>query len=236
MAFCIYCGQELAKGARFCSNCGAAVDGEDSSSQRKTVYEGSLHKCPNCGEILNSFVSNCPVCGYEIRDTGEVSSVEQLAAKLERLEAQRPPTQKTSVLAKAFGLGTLQGIDEQKIDLIKNFPIPNTKEDILDFIVLAAANIDLDSYGPGGFFEASKIPDPTSRKISDAWLAKLEQADQKAEIMFGQTQEYISVRNVYENKKKKIKWRKRRPMIVLFATLGAFLLIDLLLILSLSGK
>lgn len=41
----------------------------------------------------------------------------------------------------------MQSIDEQKIDLIRNFSIPNTKEDVLEFIVLAAANIDLKVYG-----------------------------------------------------------------------------------------
>ena len=58
MAFCINCGQELAEGAKFCANCGKAVTGENTTSQRKTVYEGNLHKCPNCGEVLNSFVTN----------------------------------------------------------------------------------------------------------------------------------------------------------------------------------
>lgn len=66
MAFCINCGQELAEGAKFCANCGKAVTGESTISQRKTVYEGNLHKCPNCGEVLNSFVTNCPTCGHEI--------------------------------------------------------------------------------------------------------------------------------------------------------------------------
>lgn len=84
MAFCINCGQELAEGAKFCANCGKAVTGEKTTSQGKTVYEGNLHKCPNCGEVLNSFVTNCPTCGHEIRDTQGVSSVRQLAIKLEQ--------------------------------------------------------------------------------------------------------------------------------------------------------
>ena len=36
MAFCINCGQELAEGAKFCANCGKAVTGESTISQRKT--------------------------------------------------------------------------------------------------------------------------------------------------------------------------------------------------------
>ena len=56
MAFCINCGQELTEGAKFCANCGKVVNGENPTPQRKTVYEGQIHKCPNCGEVLGAFV------------------------------------------------------------------------------------------------------------------------------------------------------------------------------------
>lgn len=46
MAFCINCGQELAEGAKFCASCGNAVDASQNGAkeQRKTVYDGELHK------------------------------------------------------------------------------------------------------------------------------------------------------------------------------------------------
>lgn len=237
MAFCINCGQELAEGAKFCANCGKAVTSENTTSQRKTVYEGNLHKCPNCGEVLNSFVTNCPTCGHEIRDTLGVSSVRQLAMKLEQLEAKRPQKKGTNIFAQTFGGGVqLQSIDEQKIDLIRNFSIPNTKEDVLEFIVLAAANIDLKVYGlDSGRYQ---MLDPARRELSDAWLSKLEQADQKAEIMFGQTQEYISMRNVYEKKMKAIKRAKYQIVWLLVGVFGGiFLMLGfVLLILALTGS
>ena len=237
MAFCINCGQELAEGAKFCANCGKAVNGENPTTQRKTVYEGQIHKCPNCGEVINSFVSNCPACGYEIRDAQGVSSVRQLAMKLEQLEAKRPPKKGINIFAQTFGGGVqLQSIDEQKIDLIKNFSIPNTKEDVLEFIVLAAANIDLKVYG----LDSSRYQmlDPARRELSDAWLAKLEQADQKAEIMFGHTQEYLSMRNVYENKMKAIKKQKLQIVWLLVGTFGGIFLMFgfILMILALTGS
>ena len=236
MAFCINCGQELADGAKFCANCGKAVTGENAPSQRKTVYEGNLHKCPNCGEVLNSFVTNCPTCGHEIRDAKGVSSVRQLAIKLEQLEAKRPPKKGTNIFAQAFGGGTqLQSIDEQKIGIIRNFSIPNTKEDVLEFIVLAAANIDLKVYGlDSGRYQ---MLDPARRELSDAWLAKLEQADQKAEIMFGHTQEYLSMRNVYENKLKAIKKQKLKIVWLVVGILGGYIFVALfiLLIIALAG-
>ena len=106
MAFCINCGQELAEGAKFCANCGKAVN-NSATTQRKTVYDGELHKCPNCGELLNSFVTNCPTCGYELRSVKTNSPVNELAKKIE----------KTTSVA-------------EQIELITNFYVPNTREDI----------------------------------------------------------------------------------------------------------
>lgn len=53
MAFCMNCGQEIPNGAKFCSNCGTATgEIKVETSERKTTYDGELHKCPNCGELL----------------------------------------------------------------------------------------------------------------------------------------------------------------------------------------
>ena len=160
MAFCINCGQELAEGAKFCANCGKAVN-NTSTNQRKTVYDGELHKCPNCGERLDSFVTICPSCGYELRGARVTSVVNDLAQKLERTESV-----------------------EQKIDLIRNFYIPNTKEDIYEFFILATSNMNSDSYAV------------------EAWYAKLEQAYQKAKLSFGNAPEFQYLSQLYNKAKK----------------------------------
>lgn len=168
MAFCINCGQELAEGAKFCANCGKAVS-NNSTTQRKTVYDGELHKCPNCGELLNSFVTNCPSCGYELRSVKTNSPVEALAKKIE----------------KAASL-------DEKIELIANFYIPNTKEDIYDFFILAVSNLEDNWYD-----------------TDDAWRAKLEQAYHKAKLTFGNTPEFAYLEQLYTKTRKKITKRER---------------------------
>ena len=84
MAFCSNCGYKLSEGSNFCNNCGAAVNLEvhNNFEKRKTTYEGEIHKCPNCGEILDAFVTVCPTCGYELRGAKVTSVVNELAQKL----------------------------------------------------------------------------------------------------------------------------------------------------------
>lgn len=97
--FCPYCGTKLDNGARFCKNCGNPIDYntekmqkeqyKENTSQRKYIYDGFIHKCPNCGEVLESFSANCPTCGMELRSTKVTSSVREFALKLEAIEARR---------------------------------------------------------------------------------------------------------------------------------------------------
>ncbi len=44
-------------------------------SKRRITYDGEIHKCPNCGEVINSFVSICPACGFELNGKNVASSL-----------------------------------------------------------------------------------------------------------------------------------------------------------------
>lgn len=88
MAFCINCGQELADGAKFCANCGKAVNDSNSTEQRKTVYDGVIHKCPNCGEVLTSFLANCPACGFEFNTKKVNSSLTEFIEEINECDRQ----------------------------------------------------------------------------------------------------------------------------------------------------
>ena len=167
MAFCTNCGQELTEGAKFCSNCGMTTNNtpNNMSSQRKTVFEGELHKCPNCGEVLESFVSRCPACGVELRNVGVSNSVKDFFVKIGQVT-----------------------VNEEKVTLIRNFPISNTKEDIFEFIIFASTNVK---------GEADK-------SVFNAWMAKFEQCYQKAELLFGNDSDFERIKKIYEQTNKTI--------------------------------
>ncbi|WP_293973941.1 zinc ribbon domain-containing protein [uncultured Ruminococcus sp.] len=175
MAFCSNCGYKLSEGSNFCNNCGAAVNLEvhNNFEKRKTTYEGEIHKCPNCGEILNSFVANCPSCGYEVRGNKASNSVKEFAMRLSNVEN-----------------------DKQKITIIQSFPIPNNKEDILEFLILAATCFDpsVNSTGVG-----------VKKDVSDAWRTKVEQSYQKAKMLFANEAYFSKIQNVYNQTCTRIK-------------------------------
>lgn len=238
MAFCMNCGKELPNGAKFCAECGtpAGMVEEKKTSQRESVYEGTVFKCPNCGDIMDAHELICDTCGYERRGSKATSSVSELAAKLKELEAKRPPKKVGNIFANAFTGGQISNVDQQIVSLIKNFAIPNTKEDILEFVVLAAANIDMKVYGLNG--QQYQNFNPERREISDAWLAKFEQAYQKAQLMLGGSQEFFNIHNLYNEKKKEIKRMKMQLPWLLIGTIGgSFLFIGLIwLLVFLTGS
>ena len=237
MAYCINCGQELADGAKFCASCGKAVDNSNSPTQRKTVYDGEIFKCPNCGDILDAYESVCETCGYERRGAKATNSVRELQIKLEELYSKRPQRKVHTIFTQALSGGQLSNVDEEIVSLIKHFSIPNNKEDIMEFVILASSNIDIKVYGSVDG-QRYQMLNPSQREISDAWLAKFEQAYQKAQLMFGSSQEFMNIHLLFEKKQKEIRKGKWQLPILLISVFGSIFLMFgfVFLILALTGS
>lgn len=56
MPYCTNCGHEIHEGEKFCAGCGEPIhlDGHGDNTKRTVVFEGKLHKCPHCGEIISA--------------------------------------------------------------------------------------------------------------------------------------------------------------------------------------
>lgn len=126
---------------------------------------GDVKKCPGCGAMVQPFMTRCADCGYEFRNIGASSSFTLLSAKLEQLEKEGG----TNQLFAAYGFGRTLG--DKKANLIANFPVPTTKEDILEFLTMATPMAR----------EASKFfAEQEDKKVNKAWKSKCEQIIIKA--------------------------------------------------------
>lgn len=216
MRYCTHCGTEISENVKFCPECGIKVEAiiKYNPEQRK-AYAGKVIKCPNCEGVLNAFTMKCPYCGYELQGVKPLDSLQEFSEKLGK-------TTNT----------------EKQITLIRNFPIPNTKEDLFEFVNLAASNIDIS-------FLDNDIPDTNPKKaLAKAWKAKLDQVYTKAIMLFDEHDtHFIKIKQIYEAtqtklyKQKQIEARKYTVgfIITISGTIIALVLIVLGIIIGTLG-
>lgn len=125
--------------------------------QSSTKY-GEVRKCPGCGKFVRSFEAICSECGFEFAGVEENSSILRLQSKLDSISERYGANPFTSQ----------QRITERAA-CITNFPVPNTKGDLYEFIITSSNNI---KSGLGGL-------DPESK----AWKTKCRQCWDKARLL-----------------------------------------------------
>ena len=91
--------------------------------------------CPNCGKQVPPLTLVCD-CGYEFTRKKEVSSVQLLFEKINNIQ----PTKAEIDSASKTGDGLEDLKRKKKLDIIQTFPVPNTKEDIIEFLALSLSN------------------------------------------------------------------------------------------------
>lgn len=227
MPYCSNCGIEVSESAKFCPECGTEITADISApvaKSREESWEGGIRKCPSCGERLGSFIAACPSCGHELIDVDANESVQSLAFRLNALEAARQPTKKGPLKKPSDPVS--DETDSQIINLIRTFPIPNSREDIAEFLILALSNIETESYA---LFSDGTNPAARKEK-SDAWLAKCEQAISKAHLMLDDSAELRRFQSEYNKKISAIKAQKRKNTYIAVASVGGFFLMFLFFI------
>jgi hypothetical protein len=134
--YCQHCGNQIANGSAFCSQCGnkqggfapppppppAPINDLNSTNQSKSSNkEGDIKKCPSCGTVAPSFGTVCSTCGHEFRNVETNASMEKLFDLLQRASSI-----------------------SEKSSIIINFPVPNTKESILEFLAQGISILQAD--------------------------------------------------------------------------------------------
>lgn len=211
--FCSNCGEELDENDKFCDSCGKEVKKKKTSKKEETEKQDDskvkTKKCPNCGASIKSFQTSCKYCQSEISNIKASGSLEEFSKGLEKLKAKPMPKfeGKDSLLKKVIGKdfkdedereefesNFLEQKNEEIANYIQNFPIPNSNEDLTEFMILVTSNIDLKK-------ESDDV-------IQKAWKSKMNQIYEKSKLSINKESDLKIIKELYESKQSEIKNKK----------------------------
>ena len=154
---------------------------------------GDVKKCPNCGEPVEPMAVKCSACGYEFRNVEALKSSQRLAEKLEAIEE----AYRGKKVEKNMGFGikqdmTIFEVGREQVTAIKNFPVPTTKEDLLDFAISMQSRWNSSTTGDDQL------------GLKSAYKAKYDECVNKARVLFPNDPMFQGIFEQHQADKKKI--------------------------------
>jgi len=174
--------------------------------QQKAAAQ-KVKKCPSCGATIEALSTSCGECGYVFTDVKAVGSAQRFADGLQAIYNEK----KFSTVVS--GIGDLMGTSahiQKVISYIQNFPIPNGKEDLFEFIIVMRER--------AGSMTGNQ-------QVSKAYRSKKKEAIEKASLLFPNDpmmQDLI-------NKNKKFSWSNATDQQKFFIGGAIFLVIFLII-------
>jgi hypothetical protein len=148
-----------------------------SSKENTSNKAGDIKKCPSCGAPVQAFVIKCSDCGHEFRNIEAVSSIKALHLELQKGEEDERNKPRSWAEKMDGELAVAKAVANRQKSIIASFPVPNAKEDLLEFLSIANSEASKKL----GFFIASVHPEAV---LKNAWKAKCEQLIIKSRLTF----------------------------------------------------
>ena len=150
----------------------------DATKPKEKEKVGNIKICPACGAPVKAMELVC-VCSHEFNNTKANSTLLKLLEEIEKINNKE---------MSRFG-GDMER-NKLKSELIENFPIPNNREDIIEFLAFAV------SKGKNYSF-ISYLGDQYS--TNGAWIMKADEIFIKSKIMFKNDSSFYNQILAYEN-------------------------------------
>lgn len=160
------------------------------TKQRK----GNINVCPVCGELVKAMEIKCSACDHEFVNIEAITSISILLSEITEIKRNAEIIDYTT---------------EQRIaGLINSTPIPNSKEDLLEFLAVCCAQADVDFAARG------------TGVIPAAWANKGNEAFLKARIAFRGDNSSLSLLHEFETKLKSAKRKSKLIWLILILSLS----------------
>lgn len=134
----------------------------------KTNKHGEVKKCPQCGAVVQGFQGICSECGYVFENVESNQSVAKLMKLLADANEKFPYDKNNG--------GNMPCIVAQET-IILNFPIPNTKTDLIDFMVFLEPRA----------FHLGEDP------LKGSYVRKFQECTKKAKLLFPDDKDFSSI-------------------------------------------
>lgn len=167
---------------------------------------GDVKKCPACGAMVQSFQTKCGDCGHEFRNVEASQNIIKFFEKLDEIESKRTDglferSEKNSSVSFGTMLKWLffwwillpikiisflfnktkpvkwSTTDARKEEIIMNFPVPNSREEIIEFMTLSVSKLKKIS-----IFQWLDEEGKYLSKWNKIWIKKVDQVFAKAKL------------------------------------------------------
>lgn len=195
---------------------------------RQQEFVGKIKKCPNCGQVLQTFLAKCPSCGLELSEdvSGNTKSV---------LDFYDAYTKETDI--------------KRQIAIVSSFPVANTKSELYQFAILADSQMESYQdavtkktsifsfmsayYGllTGGLIgRKNRNTEDMKKELFSAWQAKLDEICTRASLVFSsgdnELMQILKIRDKANQKILESKKKQTAKIAFLVAIIVAVLIIE----------
>lgn len=132
--------------------------------------------CPRCGASIQSMQLTCPECGFEFNGQEANKTAAGLLEELSRIDKEKVRHDREH---KGFWDDSYYDDDEKKTQIIATWPIPNKKEDLIEFIGICKANLEA-------------IGKYDNEQLHKAWKGKSQQVIMKCKLMMKDDPEVLA--------------------------------------------
>tara|TARA_Y100001978_G_scaffold134325_1_gene120109 strand:- start:313 stop:1071 length:759 start_codon:yes stop_codon:yes gene_type:complete len=174
------------------------------TAKQKSSKVGNIMTCPACGATINATKLSCGECGHEFRNTGLSNLMSEFKQKLDDAEKNAIQEKSTGFLGKILSMVDSETENERKIfnaksNVIKNFPIPSNKEDIVEFLSFSISQANgvpvsaMDKFAGSSGTYGHKIV------LKNAWITMADSIKSKAQFLDSNDNSFVAKINELYN-------------------------------------